>query len=57
MRDAIAKYKITVKKVDPNFDGDYIDSLILGEPQIPTPEDPVGFDQLDPIRTPGVAVE
>ena len=46
-----------MKKVDPNFNGDCIDSFILGEPQTPTPEDPVGFDQLDPIGTPRAIAE
>ena len=32
MRDAVAEYKEDVKKVDPNFDVDYYDMLILGEP-------------------------
>ena len=52
MRDAVTEYKITVKKVDPNFDCEYIDDLILSDPQTPAPEDPVGFNQLDPIGTP-----
>ena len=57
MRDAITEYKIVVKKVDPNFDGDYYENLILGEPQTLAPEDLVGFEQLDPIRAPGKAAE
>ena len=57
MMDAVAKYKVALKKADPNFDNDYYESLILGEPLTPVPEDPVGFDQLDPIGTPGVAAE
>ena len=32
MRDAVAEYKEAVKKFDPNFDNDYYDRLILGEP-------------------------
>ena len=32
MRDAVGEYKMAVKKVDPNFDIDYYDNLILGEP-------------------------
>ena len=57
MRDVVAEYKMVVKRVDPNFNGDYIDNLILGEPQTPAPEDPVGFKQLDLIETPGNAAE
>ena len=57
MRDAVVEYKIAMKRVDPNFDGDNIDSLILGEPQTLTPEDLVGFEQLDPIGTHGNAAE
>ena len=57
MRDAMAEYKIAVKKVDPNFDGNYIDSLILGEPQTHALEDLIGFDHLDPIGTPRVTAE
>ena len=37
MRDAIAEYKEAMKRVDPSFDGDYYDRLILGEPQTPAP--------------------
>ena len=48
---------MVVKKVDPNFDGDYYDNLIFGEPLTPVPEDPVGFEQLDPIETPWAAAE
>ena len=43
IRDAIEEYKMVVKKVDPFFDADYYDNLILGEPQTPTPDDSVGF--------------
>ena len=57
MRDAIAEYKMALKKADPNFDSDYYDDLILGEPLTPAPKDPIGFDQLDPIGTPGAAAE
>ena len=56
MRDATVKYKESLKWVDPSFDADYYDRLILGEPQTPAPEDPVGFDQLDLIGTLGIAV-
>ena len=31
IRDAVGEYKVAVKRVDPNFDTDYINSLILGE--------------------------
>ena len=37
MRDAMVEYNMVVKRVDPNFDGDYIDSIILDEPQTPAP--------------------
>ena len=57
MRDAVAEYKVVLKKADPNFDNNYYDSLILREPLTLVPEDPVGFDQLDPIETPGATVE
>ena len=53
MRDAFTEYKEAVNQVDPNFDGDYYDRLILDEPQTPAPEDSVGFEQLDLIGTPG----
>ena len=55
MRDAVAEYKEAVKLVDPNFNGDYYNRLILDEPQTPAPEDLVGFEQLDLIRTPETA--
>ena len=57
MRDAMDEYKMSIKKVDPTFDGDYYDNLIFGEPSTPAPEDPIGFKQLDPIGTPGAAAE
>ena len=57
MRDAVTEYKQAVKKVDPNFDDDYYDSLMLGEPQTPPLEDPIGFEQLDPIGTSGTTAE
>ena len=57
MKDAMAEYKITLKKVDPNFDGDYYDNLIFGEPLTPAPEDPIGLKQLDPIGTLGATAE
>ena len=44
MRDATTEYKESLKRVDPNFDADHYDRLILGEPQTPAPEDQVGFD-------------
>ena len=37
MRDAVVEYKEALKQVDPNFNGDYYDRLILGEPQTSTP--------------------
>ena len=57
MQDAIEEYKAQLKKVNPDFDVDHYDKIILGleEPQTPTPEDPIGFDQLDPIGTLGNA--
>ena len=57
MRNAVTEYKQAVRKVDPNFDGDYYDSLIFGEPQTPATKDPVGFEQLDPIGTHGTAAK
>ena len=53
MRDATKEYKESLKWVDLSFNADYYDRLILGEPQTLASEDPVGFDQLDPIGTPG----
>ena len=57
MRDATKEYKAQLKKVNPDFDAEHYDRLILkaDEPQTPTSEDPVGFDQLDSIGTPGTA--
>ena len=57
MRDVVAEYKESLKQLDSSFDGDYYDRLILSEPLTPTPEDPVGFDQLDPIGTLGTTAE
>ena len=57
MRDAVDEYKMAIKKVDLNFDGDHYDNLIFGEPSTPAPEDPVGFKQLDPIGTLGATAE
>ena len=55
MQDATTEYKASLKKVNPNFNVEHYDRLILklDEPQTPAPEDPVRFDQLDPIGTPG----
>ena len=55
MRDATKEYKASLKKVNLDFDVEYYDKLILraNEPQTPAPKDPVGFDQLNPIGTPG----
>ena len=55
MRDATEEYKAQLKKVNPDFDAEYYDKLILeaDEPQTPALEDLVGFDQLVLIRTPG----
>ena len=38
MRDAVNKYKASIKKVDPTFDVDYYDRLISREPTTPAPE-------------------
>ena len=57
MRDVVDEYKMAIKKVDSNFDGDYYDNLIFGKTLMPAPEDPVGFEQLDLIGTPGAAAE
>ena len=48
---------MVVKKVNPTFDNDYYDNLIFSEPLIPMPEDPVAFEHLDSIGTPGAAAE
>ena len=55
MQDATEEYKAQLKKVNPDFDTEHYDRLILRleDPQTPAPEDPVGFDQLDQIGTPG----
>ena len=57
MRDATEEYKAQLKKVKPDFDTEYYDRLILEveEPQTLTLKDPVGFDQLNLIGTPGTA--
>ena len=55
MRDVVAEYKEALKGVDPNFNGDHYDKLILGEPQTIASDNPVGFKQLAPIGTPGIA--
>ena len=57
MRDAVDEYKMAIEKVDPNFDCDYYDNLIFGEPLTPAPEDPVRFKQLNPIGTPRAIAE
>lgn len=44
MRDAVTEYKESLKRVDPSFNGDYYNRLILDEPQTPAPEDLVEFD-------------
>ena len=46
MQDATKEYKAQLKKVNPDFDAEHYDRLILGldEPQTPAPEEPVGFD-------------
>ena len=54
IRDATKEYKAQLKRVNPDFDAVHYNRLILEAdvPQTPTLEDPVGFDQLDPIGTP-----
>ena len=54
MQDAIEEYKVLLKRVNPDFDVEHYDRLILEleEPQTAAPKDPVGFDQLDPNGTP-----
>ena len=56
IRDATEEYKAQLKKVNPDFDTKHYDKLILEafEPQTPAHKDSVGFDQLNPIGTPGV---
>ena len=56
MRDATMEYKESLKRVDLSFNADHYDRLILGELQTLTPEDSVGFDQLDPIGTLGTTM-
>ena len=56
-RDMMDEYKMAIKKVDPSFDGDHYDNLIFGESSTSGPKDLVGFEQLDPIGTPGAAAE
>ena len=51
MKDAMVEYKIAMKKANLNFDSDYYDNLIFGEPLTTAPEDPSRFEQLDPIGT------
>ena len=57
MRDATEEYKASLKKVNPDFDTEYYDRLILEacEPPTPSLEDQVVFDQLDPIEIPRTA--
>ena len=61
MNYAFEEYKASLKRVDPNFDAEYYDDLILqqalGELQTPITEDLVGFDHLDPIGTLGNTVD
>ena len=57
MKDAVVEYKIVMKKVDLNFDGDYYDNLIFGEPLTPASEDLIGFEQHNPIGTPRATAE
>ena len=56
MGDATAEYKESLKQVNLNFNANYYDRLILGKPQTLAHKDPVGFDQLNPISTPGIVV-
>ena len=53
MRDATKDYKAQLKKVNPDFDAEHYDKLILKseEPWTPAPKDLVRFNQLDPIET------
>ena len=55
MHSATEEYKAQLKKVNPDFDAEHYDRLILEleKPQTPTSEDPISFDQLDPIETSG----
>ena len=54
LNDATEEYKASLKRVNPSFDTEYYDNLILEQEELQTPaiEDSVRFDQLDPIRTP-----
>ena len=53
MREAVAEYKMAVKKVDPNFDGDYYDNLIFGELLTPTPKTLLTSNNLTQLAHPG----
>ena len=45
MNDATEEYKASLRRVNPNFDAEYYNRLILEleEPQTLAPKDPVGF--------------
>ena len=55
LNDTTEEYKALLKRVNPNFDTEHYDRLILEleEPQTPTPKDPVRFEKLDLIETSG----
>ena len=42
MKDVVDKYKMVVKKIDPNFDAGYYDNLIFPEPMTTASEDLLG---------------
>ena len=46
MNDATKEFKALLKRVNPSFDAEYYDNLILKqeEPQTPVLEDPLGFN-------------
>ena len=53
INDATEEFKALLRRVNPDFDAEHYDKLILEleEPQTLAHEDLVGFDQLDPIGT------
>ena len=57
LNDDTEEYKALLKRVNPDFDTEHYDRLILEleEPQPPALEDSIGFNQLDSIGTPGNA--
>ena len=59
MNDTTEEYKASLRRVNPDFDAEHYDRLILEleKPQTLTPNDPVGFDKLELIGILGNAVD